>query len=84
VTTIESAKFEPILVWRFEQAPEQLRELSNNGGDEDWIAEVPPSLANEYIGWLESGSSFGCFDVSEYDHPSQEKAGWKVYIGAHA
>lgn len=67
-----------ILVWRFDEAPQELQEMSNNGGDEDWVALVPPHLAGEYIGWIEKGGPFGCFCVDEYDWN-----GHKVYIGAH-
>lgn len=70
-----------IRVWRFSDAPEELRDLSTHGGDEDWLALVPPLLANEYIGWLDSGS-FGCCDISKHDHP--ELPGYVIYIGAHA
>jgi len=71
----------PILVWRFYDAPKVLRDLSNHGGDEDWLALVPSSFFKEdsYIGWME-GNGFGCCDVSE--HILED--GSKVYIGAHA
>lgn len=72
---------EPIIVWRFYDAPKELR-FPDNGGDEDWLAEVPPALVDSYIGWMESGSEFGCCCVDEYDHPT--KSGWKVRIGSHA
>lgn len=72
----------PIQVWRFKQAPQELQDLSHHGGDEDWIAIVPPEYDGDYIGWLDSGGPFGCCDVSEHDHP--EWKGYKVYIGAHA
>jgi len=55
-----------IKVWRFDDAPEEYQDLSNNGGDEDWIAFVPDWLSDEYIGWLEEGSSFGCYKVKEH------------------
>jgi len=69
----------PITVWRFDQAPKELQGLSTNGGDEDWIAEVPSKFAREYIAWLEK---LGCCEVHEYRHPT--KKGWKVRIGCHA
>lgn len=70
-----------IRVWRFEDAPEELRNLSTNGGDEDWIALIPPKLAGEYIPWLARGP-FGVCDVDNYEHP--ELPGYKVKIGCHA
>jgi len=72
-----------ITVWRFEDAPEELRDLSTNGSDEDWIAEVPPYFNGEYINWLDNGTGdFGCFSIDTYPHPS--KPMWTIYIGCHA
>jgi len=70
----------PIKVWRFHDAPPYLRDLSDNGGDEDWLAEVPPGYG--YIPWIEDGRCFGICDVSEYVHP--HNPAWKVFIGCHA
>ncbi len=72
----------PILVWRFHDAPERLRALSEHGGDEDWLAEVPSYLVGVDISWMESGSRFGVCDVSEHPHPYID--GWVVRIGAHS
>ena len=71
----------PIRVWRFEDAPPNLRYLSTNGGDEDWIAEIPPHLRGEWIVWLEL-PTFGCCRVNKYEHPTRQ--GWQVRIGCHA
>lgn len=71
-----------IRIWRFHDAPQELKELSRHGGDEDWIALIPPTLKDEYIGWMEEGGSFGCCDVSEHSHP--ELPEYVVRIGAHA
>jgi len=71
-----------IRVWPFADAPRALRDLSPHGGDEDWLAVIPPKLAHEHIGWLDSGSSFGCCDVARLPHPVL--AGYVVAIGAHA
>lgn len=71
-----------IRVWSWDNAPSELRELSTHGGDEDWVALVPPIYENNYMGWMESGSSFGYCDVYEYEHP--ELPGYKIRIGAHA
>lgn len=67
-----------IQVWRFMEAPADLRELSTNGGDEDWLALVPAKFNDDYIGWL--GTDFGCFGVETHDLPT----GDKVYIGCHS
>ena len=77
----ESVK-EPILVWVFWDAPEELRALSDHGGDEDWLAEIPAQLADPCPMWMDTGSQFGCCHVSEHAHPT--KVGWRVRIGAHA
>lgn len=69
-----------ITVWRYLDAPESLKALSGHGGDEDWLALIPPELADTYIGWMQSGSSFGCCDVSEH----KLEDGSIVKIGAHA
>jgi hypothetical protein len=69
----------PILVWSFCDAPKEYQDLSPHGGDEDWLALVPDHMDGDYIGWLESGGSFGCCDVSRH----KVEAG-TVFIGAHA
>lgn len=68
-----------IKVWRFYDAPKAYRDLSTNGGDEDWVAFIPDAMSQEYIGWLESGSSFGCCCVDEH-----KVAGGVIRIGCHA
>lgn len=70
-----------IQVWRFADAPQALRDLSEHGGDEDWLALIPSELAASWIPWLESGmgSGFGN-DVSVHLLPD----GSVVRIGAHA
>lgn len=69
----------PIMVWKFHDAPKELQSLSNHGGDEDWLALVPPYLAGAWIPWIDGGS-FGVCDVSEHELPD----GSVVFIGAHA
>lgn len=81
---------QPILLWRFEDAPEELQALSNNGGDEDWLAEIPPYFyeGEEQMFLLESqdipiyGFSASYRAPEEVPHPFKE--GWKVRIGSHA
>lgn len=69
---------EPYKVWRFHDAPEELRRMSTNGGDEDWIVEIPPG-ADADTRWIEA---IGCCDVAFYSHPT--RPGWTLAIGAHA
>lgn len=69
-----------IIVWKFDDAPEDLRNLSRNGGDEDWLAVVPAHMANEWIGWLEDPTPFGVCCIQEEILAD----GRKVVIGSHA
>ena len=55
-----------ILIWRFEDAPEEFQKLSQFCGDETWIAFVPDSLSDEYIGWLTDGASFAPCSIEEF------------------
>lgn len=72
---------EPIIIWRFYDAPQELRDLSTNGGDEDWIAVLPPAYTKEWILWMDEGTAFGRCRVDVFPHPSKE--GYEVRIGCH-
>lgn len=72
----------PICVWWFDDAPQELRDLSPHGGDEDWLGEFPPWCSDFAPWWSHAGTAFGVCDVSEHAHPT--KPGWTVRIGAHA
>jgi hypothetical protein len=80
-TTPESQDAERpcVRVWRFYDAPDAYRRLSTHGGDEDWVAWVPPSMATIWIPWLTADAFVAC-DVSEYYLPD----GAKIVIGSHA
>lgn len=67
-----------ILVWRFRDAPGELRAMSAHGGDEDWLGLFPTQ--GEWVGWAEDGTAFGCCDVQEIALGD----GREVRIGAHA
>jgi len=70
-----------ILLWRFENAPEELRQLSTHG-DEDWILFVPAG-ANETFDTLPfDRGTFGCCSISEHRRASFPKG--IVYIGSHS
>lgn len=71
-----------IRVWPWKDAPEELKQLSLNGGDEDWIALIPPKHKHTYTPWMEEGTSFGVCCVDEYEHP--ELPGYTVKIGCHS
>lgn len=71
----------PAFVWKFDDAPQELRGLSTNGGDEDWLVELPPRC--EYYGipnWVEVMDAV--YEPARYNHPT--KPGWKVIIASHA
>ena len=67
-----------VVVWRFDEAPAELRRLSPHGGDEDWLAVLPPGQTMPV--WMAPGSAFGCCDVSEFELLD----GSTVCIGAHS
>lgn len=74
----------PITIWRFEDAAISYKELSENGGDEDWIARVPIHLFEE--GRLPSfifNNSFDSMNEPQvFDDPIFK--GYKIIIGSHA
>ena len=67
----------PILIWQFSQAPEELRALSRNEGDEDWLALIPPHMEGIYATWLEC-PAFGCagVDVLHLEDGSEVRIGY--------
>lgn len=69
-----------IKIWRFHEAPVELKELSSHGGDEDWLVMIPPDWGDEPPAFLEQSRSFGPCDVSEHQHWS----GATILIAAHA
>lgn len=65
-----------VTVFRFEDAPAALRDvLFDNGGDEDWLAIIPPGFDDWYISWIEC-SSFGCCSVNKY-HVDESGVLWR-------
>lgn len=73
----------PILVWRFQDAPQHLKDTSPHGGDEDWLAVVPSEVyEREGIpAWAEEGGAFGYCNVSD---SLVLPDGQHILIGAHA
>lgn len=65
-----------ICVWRFHEAPGEIRALSRHGGDEDWVALLPD---HDVPSWAEAGP-FGSAATSFHELPD----GRLVAIGAHA
>lgn len=69
-----------ISVWRWQDAPQEYRDLSPHGGDEDWVAHIPVELVEIWIPWMDGGTEFGCCEVSTHDMPD----GSQIRIGAHS
>ena len=72
-----TCRVDRIVTWPFCVAPEALRCLSENGGDEDWISVRHASIS--YVSWMEEGSRYGCCSVDEIVVDE-----WIVTIGSHA
>lgn len=68
----------PIVIWPFYDAPDELQSLSENGGDEDWIAVLDSGFDQPFF--LEEGGRFGCCCVDSYSLED----GRTVLIGCHS
>ena len=71
-----------IQIWQWEDAPEELKALSTNGGGEEWVALIPPKLAEEWIPWLDEFTPFAPVCLEVHEHP--KLPGYKVRIGCHS
>jgi hypothetical protein len=72
---------EPIKIWAFQDGPEHLRNMSEHGGDEDWIALVPSNYREvEYtkLNLLDRFVRWGVDAVEVHTTPEGD-----VYISAH-
>ena len=69
-----------IMVWPYHEAPQELRDLSTHGGDEDWVALIPTTAKEKEPLWAEDGTAFGRCDVQR----CRLEDGTIVLIGAHA
>ena len=71
---------EPVTVWRFDYAPTAIQEAASQGGDEDWIAEIPPALDQYGLPfWIEAMDSMR--EPKRVTHPT--KPGWQLIVGSH-
>lgn len=52
-----------LLVWRFQDTPEDWKWSAHQGGDEDWVTLVPDGV--DAPSWLDEGSSYGCCSVEQ-------------------
>lgn len=67
-----------IKIWPFYKAPKKYQKLSNNGGDEDWIAFIPEKLKDEYISFL------GSHTFDEDNVETHTVKGGIIKIASHA
>lgn len=71
---------DPIKIWRFSGAPDQYQQMSEHGGDEDYIALVPVQYRDEHIVWrIEELGLLGRSSTDKYETQEGD-----VYIGAHS
>ena len=71
-----------VSVWKFYEAPEKLRSLSDNGGDEEWIAICDEEFfvkQSGYIPWIYQ-SGFGACDTDTIIVNDK----FVVFIGYHS
>lgn len=70
-----------IVIWRWQDAPEELKALSTNDGNEDWVALLPAHLKVADIPWMDrhGPGGFGVSAIDEYEFD-----GRVVVIGSHA
>ncbi len=78
---VDSTKAPPILVWKFQEAPENFQKLSPHGGDEEWLALVPPTYEKTgALGWILENTSLAICNLSMH----RIKGGFLVAIGKHS
>ena len=78
------ARTAAIRVWRFAEAPEEYRKLSDSGGDEDWLALIPSKEAAQwFVLWLERGAVQDYRGVRGIQWVDL-KNGERVAIGSHS
>lgn len=68
------------IVHRFDYAPDDLQKAASQGGDEDWLVELPPTM-DEYglPFWIEALDSTR--EPKRLAHP--KKPGWQLIVGCH-
>ena len=67
-----------IKIYRFDDAPQHLKDLSTNGGDEDWIAVLPQGW--EVPLFLEDNQFFGCCSIDRREHCPRR---WVLWPASH-
>ena len=81
---LERNKQKHIIVWKFYDAPEELRKLSDNGGDEDWLAIVPNDMiqGGEAPWWMMTNPFSVSGDPQIVPHPTDKYC--TIVIASHA
>ncbi len=64
LSRLQNSLARAILVWRFEDAPEEFRRLSQNGGDEDYVVLIPACLCTLSD---DKGTPY-CYDEYVFEH----------------
>lgn len=77
--SLESA---PLQIWYWRQAPEELKQLSEHGGDEDWVAVMRKSWIESEHGQIPYFLETKPFAVCDYSQ--HEYGDYIVIISAHA
>lgn len=72
-----------ITMWQFKDAPAILRALSDNGGDEDWLAIVPKSICEHGLPAFMHSSAFA-IDGSLQEHEFPGLPNDVIVISSHA
>lgn len=67
-----------IRIWKWNDAPECLKQFFEQGGDEDWVLLLSPFLFEDPVSWSGFTSVFG-EDKVHYLLPG----GWQIYIVAN-
>jgi hypothetical protein len=71
---------QPMKLWRFQDAPVYLQQLSTNGGDEDWVLLVPAGVDAPFWVEINGACHFGACCTDRYQLTDASE----VYIGCHA
>lgn len=72
-----------IKIWKFEDAPIEYQKLSDNGGDEDWLAYIPKSFLGEFFDAPPNfivGEAFGRCSTNYYALENKDI----IAIGCHS
>lgn len=69
-----------ILIYQFYDAPEELQQLSEHGGDEEWIIIIPNTILNKHHGYI-SMFEQKFIDNQEVEHENYPDC--TIYISAH-